>query len=205
MNKVQKWFLAVSCFFPLYIIFLLKNVLALVPFVCCKCFQWTFWYNLITSIFWILLSVCSIIGIAAFKKLFLHAYQKSNEKVTVLSAENVTKDYYFTYFTLFVLTFFSVNPTYWLDTVIFIFLMMLIWVVYLRNNMFFINPILNIIGYKSFKIKYAKTIPNANEKQFEAYVFTRLNSLKVSEEYFLSFSKYDFTICYDDNHKFKKF
>ena len=77
--------------------------------------------------------------------------------------------------------------------------MILIWIVYLRNDMFFINPILNIMGYKSVKIKYVKTMPNATENHFEAYVFTREKSLKVSEDkkYFLSFSQYDFTVCYD--------
>lgn len=83
--------------------------------------------------------------------------------------------------------------------------MALIIIVYLQNDMYFINPILNLIGYKSFKISYSKL--NDSEKIYNVRIFSTANLCKAKvEKYYLSYSPHDFTICYDEEElkKFKK-
>lgn len=197
MNKIQKLMLAISCFLPLYLILIFKNILALIKFGNQKDFSGCFIYNSVEAAIWFLLCVFGIIGIFCFSKLFLKSYNKAKEAIEIVSADNVTSEYYFTYFSLFVLTFFTVNPTSWIDFTILVVLMTLILVVYLRNEMYFINPILNLIGYKSFNIKYKNY--NDTEITFEVKVFSKLNLGKTNgEDYFISYCAHDFTVCYDN-------
>ena len=99
-----------------------------------------------------------IVGIVRFHRKFLKAKKLSKEVVVLVKAENITADYYFTYFSLFVISFFSVDPTVPKDVLIFSFLMVLIIWVYIVNEMYFVNPVLNILRYKSFSIVYHKNL-----------------------------------------------
>ena len=56
------------------------------------------------------------------------------------------------------ISFFSVDPTVPKDVLIFSFLMVLIIWVYIVNEMYFVNPVLNILRYKSFSIVYHKNL-----------------------------------------------
>lgn len=203
MNKIQKLMLAISCFLPLYLILMLKNILALIKFGKQKDFSSCFIYNSVVTGIWLLLFVVGIIGIFCFSKQFLKSYNKPKETIEIVSSENVTGEYYFTYFSLFVLTFFTVDPTSWIDFSVLVVLILLILVVYLRNEMYFINPILNLIGYRSFNIRYKKY--NDSEKTVDLKVFSKLNLCKTNDEtYYISYSTHDFTICYD-NIELQKF
>ncbi len=208
MNKILKFCLSISCFLPLYVILAFKNVLGIFTLTqeekfSCQSFQ--FIYNCCLTGVWVILFIIGIIGLVWFSKQFLKSLNRSKEEINIVSAENTTSEYYFTYFSLFVLTFFTVDPTCWVDFVITIGLMALIIIVYLQNDMYFINPILNLIGYKSFKISYSKL--NDSEKIYNVRIFSTANLCKAKvEKYYLSYSPHDFTICYDEEElkKFKK-
>ena len=135
--------------------------------------------------------------------LIIRGYQKlSKETVIVTKAENITSEYYFTYFSLFVISFFSVDPTQLKDVLIFAFIMLLIIWVYIANDMYFVNPVLNILRYKSFSITYHKYSPenkvdDVEANSFEIKVFTKepINR-KTAEKFFVTFSPHDFSVCY---------
>ena len=55
---------------------------------------------------WLLLLVISVVGIIQFQASFLKAKRLSKETVILKKAENITADYYFTYFSLFVISIF---------------------------------------------------------------------------------------------------
>ena len=143
-----------------------------------------------------------IVGIVRFHRKFLKAKKLSKEVVVLVKAENITADYYFTYFSLFVISFFSVDPTVPKDVLIFSFLMVLIIWVYIVNEMYFVNPVLNILRYKSFSIVYHKNLKleEDDEKEIEELeikVFSRvpLNRM-MGEKLFVTFSQHDFSVCY---------
>lgn len=198
MNKFQKISIAVSCFSPLYVILAFKNTLQVFDLLSVENFNWkscNYIYNISLVGIWLICLLVGTLGILAFKKTFLSAYEKPSEKVTIECAENVTSDYYFTYFSLFILTFFTIDPTIWSDIVILALLMIFIIWVYVSNEMWFINPVLNVIGYKSFKLIYSK--PSVPNKQFEIRVFAKDNlSKEIYEDTYISYSQHDFSICY---------
>jgi hypothetical protein len=211
MSKLAKLSLALSCFLPLFFIFGIENLCA----ACCE-FSASENKNLVQSLLyqsegfffnaglfsvWLLLFVIGIGGIIRFRKAFLKAQQLSKDTVILTKAVNITADYYFTYFSLFVISFFGVDPTQYKDVLIFIFLMVLIIWVYIANEMFFVNPVLNIMGYKSFSILYQKSASNTVEgmapKAFEINVFSKEHlNRRTGEKLFLTFSPHDFSVCY---------
>ena len=198
MNKFQKISLAVSCFSPLYIILAFKNILKIYDLHGMENFNWKsfdYIYNVSLIVLWIICLLVGVLGILAFKNNFLSAHEKPAEKVKVEYAENVTSDYYFTYFSLFILTFFTIDPTIWSDIATLALLMIFIIWVYVCNEMWFINPVLNVIGYKSFKLIYSK--PANPNKEFEIRVFATDNlSKEIYEDLYITYSLHDFSICY---------
>lgn len=70
--------------------------------------------------------------------------------------------------------------------------------------MFFINPVLNIIGYKSFSISYRKFLEgeqqnSENAELYEIRVFSKAHlNQNIRTKAFISFSPHDFSVCYPD-------
>ena len=124
-----------------------------------------------------------------------------------MKAENITADYYFTYFSLFVISFFGVDPTKCKDILVFSFLMVLIIWVYVANDMFFVNPVLNICGYKSFQITYTNSnttsmATDSEQQLFEIRVFSREHlNRKIGEKVYVTYSPHDFSVCYPISKK----
>ena len=211
MSKFAKFALALSCFCPLFLIYGVENGCAakcafssIEGQTICKILENqsdTFWFNAVLSGIWIVLFGIGIGGLFYFRKSFLKATKPARTTVKIVKAENITADYYFTYFSLFVLSFFGVDPTQCKDVFVFSFLMVLIIWVYVANDMFFVNPMLNIWGFKSFHITYSKnsTTTDADKEPqlFEIRVFSKeyLNR-KIGETMFVTYSPHDFSVCY---------
>ena len=204
MKSILKLFLALSCFSPLYIVFGYENLMATIETFKCienqklidllRLQNDTFRFNATLTVLWLLLLVLSLVGVVCF----IRTGEKSQKtSIKLVKAENITADYFFTYFSLFVLSFFGVDPTKEEDIWIFIFLAVLIVWVYLVNDMYFINPVLNCFGYRSFVITYKHNTSKENDICIEGRVFSRerLNEC-ADEEFWMVFSKLDFTFCY---------
>ena len=217
MSKFTKFALALSCFLPLFFIFGIENLSATISafssiddmviwkeLLSQNC---AFYFNAVLFVIWLIVFVIGTCGIICFRKTFLKCKKLSKETVIITKAENITSEYYFTYFSLFVISFFGVDPTQLKDVLIFAFIMFLIIWVYIANDMYFVNPVLNILGYKSFAIIYHKYSPENNAKEtelktFEIKVFTKepLNR-KTTEKFFVTFSPHDFSVCYAIQNK----
>lgn len=212
MSEFDRLALAISCFLPLFIIFGLENLCeAKSMFSPIENITWRlsllnqskgFYFNVSQFSIWLILLMVGIVGIVRFHRKFLKAKKLSKEVVVLVKAENITADYYFTYFSLFVISFFSVDPTVPKDVLIFSFLMVLIIWVYIVNEMYFVNPVLNILRYKSFSIVYHKNLKLEEDdekeiEEFEIKVFSRvpLNRM-MGEKLFVTFSQHDFSVCY---------
>ncbi len=166
MSKPVKFSLALSCFLPLFLIFGAENLCAVICafsavgnknlFPLLKGQSNIFWFN--TSM---LAGMAATVGDQcrsnySISGSFFKGKKTIERNCNFEKAENITADYYFTYFSLFVISFFGVDPTNLKDILIFGFLLILIIWVYIANEMYFVNPVLNILGYKSFSILYEK-------------------------------------------------
>ena len=219
MSKFAKFPLALSCFCPLFLIFGAENGCAAAcafsraeGHPLCKILEihsGNFWFNTVLCGVWFAFFVVGIGGLIHFHKSFLKAKKLSRTTVKIVKAENITADYYFTYFSLFVISFFGVDPTKYKDVLVFSFLMVLIIWVYVANDMFFVNPMLNIFGYKSFQIAYVKsnatTDADKEPEPVEIKVFSReLLNRKIGETRFVTYSPHDFSVCYPISQKKSK-
>ena len=211
MSKFAKFALALSCFCPLFLIFGAENGCAAAcafsraeGHTLCKILEiqsGNFWFNTVLCGVWFAFFVVGIGGLIHFHKSFLKAKKLSRTTVKIVKAENITADYYFTYFSLFVISFFGVDPTKLKDILIFAVIMVLIIWVYVANEMYFVNPVLNIVGYKSFAIVYyknssSKGLEEKEQQKYEIKVFSKkpLNRM-IGKKFFVTFSPHDFSVC----------
>lgn len=214
MKFPQKLCLAFSCFLPLYLVFGAKNLMATKEAcravgdgVCYERQRAIFDFNAGLTLVWLVLVILSVIGIICFMRVLTGKSVQDAEHIKVVKAENITADYYFSYFSLFVLSFYGVDPTDVADIVIFAFMKLLIIWVYIVNDMFFINPVLNMLGYRSFSITYKilamqeyvdeqREVNDPEDVCLECRVLSRerLNLCR-NEERVLLVSRFDFSAC----------
>ena len=190
--------IALSCFVPLYLTFIISLLFKLMtegfgPSIFERRFNW---------LELIVFGVLCFLGLLGFRIFLSHLNHKgqvsASESVIIKDAENITADYYFTYFSLFVLTFATVSievPAQFCNTII---LHILLILVYVKNQMFFINPLINIWGYKSFKITFAKK--NNPDVLMTIKVFTKENLEQRQDKAFrVAYSDSNFSVCYKEN------
>ena len=104
-------------------------------------------------------------------------------EITINSSKNVTPDYYFTNYSLLVLTSISLPCLDSIFTlIIYLILFASIGLVYIKNNCFAINPLLSFLGYKAFQCEYSYTIFNS-EKKFKAIFLAKGSDIQNGQKY----------------------
>lgn len=76
--------------------------------------------------------------------------------IIILSKKNITDRHFLGYFSLFVLFALQLNLSLVSSYVLYLLIMFLIGIVYIKNGLFFINPLLNILGYNFYDIVYCE-------------------------------------------------
>ena len=136
----------------------------------------------------IILSFCILLGIVGL--FFILRKSSMPSKICkVISKENKTGNYYFGYFSLFVLLFMSFDFGNLMNLIIFFVLTAFLAVVYCRNDLFYINPTILLFGKRIYELRI-----NDGIKTFNATVITKENII-VNNEYEFFFSPYEFTTC----------
>jgi len=175
--------LFLSAFSPMFLLFAGKSLFEI--FIYDTSLKTTLNYCIIVAL--ILIAIISIV----FAFIFLKKPLKNNyDKVLLLEVKNHTPQYFLSYFALFVLLAFSfdIKDSYYL--IILLCLIIIIGIVYISNELFFLNPLFNLIGYKIYYIEYKKE--KSNIKQF-TYLITRTSLLKQkNSEIIVDNSEYDF-------------
>ena len=143
MSKILKFLLYLSAFIPLYVLLLLKIVIQII--------NNNLSVNVLNTILISLLCTLTGLGILG---IFLAFNQGEQTQIYVVSATNLTEKHFLGYFSLFVLFALSYEIELICMAVIFVIILLFIGLVYLRNNLFYINPLLNIIGFSFYSIDY---------------------------------------------------
>ena len=134
-----------------------------------------------TNIFVIVLLVLlTIVGIAGLM-IIVHCNSGEEKKVIILSKKNLTDQHFLNYFSLVVLLAVSFDLTKLSLVLVFLTIMIFVGIVYIKNNIFYINPLLNILGYSFYDITYDEE----DGKKKELRIFFK-GSLKVKGKYTLS-------------------
>lgn len=75
-------------------------------------------------------------------------------EIKVIQKKSITQQHFLGYFSLFVLFALTFELEKISMFVIFLLIIILIGIVYIKNDLFYINPFLNILGYNFYDVKY---------------------------------------------------
>lgn len=179
MDKLKDLLLFFSAFLPMYVLILLKLV---VDIVCGnKTMNVLNTINILTFVFLIFAGIIGIIW-------NVYKCNIKSKEIIVLSLKNTTDQHFLGYFSLFVLFALQFDLTYISGYCTCVLIIILIGIVYIKNSLFYINPLLNILGYSFYDIRL-KEINSENE--INTRIFCR-KKLKINEKYLIKIKNENF-------------
>ena len=186
MDKLKNIFLYLSAFVPMYVLILIKLIVELI------CHNISF--NALYIIYFfslILLIILGLIGLALNT-----IYSKGIcKEIIILNKTNITDKHFLGYFSLFVLFALQLNLTLVSSCILFLMILFFIGMVYIKNALYYINPLLNILGYNFYDITYSEIGTN---ERVEAKFFYK-GELKENKTYKVIFKNQHFSFI-DKKH-----
>ena len=142
-EKFLKIILYISAFIPMYILLFVKFILEII--------NKNLTLNTLNSIMIISLLLLTIVSCLS---VFL-VLKKSNlkqQKLKILTLNNTTDQHFLSYFSLFVLFALTFELEKISMAIIFVLIIVMIGFVYIKNNLNYINPFFNILGYSFYDV-----------------------------------------------------
>lgn len=141
---MSKIILFVSAFVPMYILFEVNLIVEIL--------NDNLHFNITNTCVLVALLLLTILGIVGCLKIINKGGE--NERVTIVSKKNITDQHFLNYFSLFVLLALTFDLSKICFICVFVIILVFIGIVYIKNNIFYINPLLNIMGYSFYDIEY---------------------------------------------------
>ena len=142
---MSKIILFISAFVPMYILFLINLIVELINNNLTM--NVTNTCVMLALIFLFLLGTIGLLCIIKFNN-------KKYKTIKVLSKKNITDQHFLNYFSLFVLLALTFDLSKICFVCVFVVIIIFIGIVYIKNNIFYVNPLLNILGYSFYDITY---------------------------------------------------
>lgn len=144
METFKNILLYLSAFLPMYLLILLRQVIDLI--------NHNLSFNILNGLSLALLVVLMILGGLG---LFFNIKKNisPSKEVLILSSKNITDQHFLGYFSLFVLFALQLNIAFLSDFFLFIVITIFIGIVYIKNSLYYINPLLNLLGYSFYDIE----------------------------------------------------
>lgn len=137
--------LYLSAFVPMYVLILVKqSIEMLIGNIK------TNWLNIVVLVFLVVVILLGLIGLYVE----IHSDNKNCKVVKLISKQNTTDQHFLGYFSLFVLFSITFDLSKVSMLVVFVLILFMIGVVYVKNKLFYINPFLNILGFDFYEVKY---------------------------------------------------
>lgn len=179
---MTKIILFVSAFVPMYILFLTNLIMELV--------NQNLTFNITNTCVLIGLFILTLIGTLGLL-VIVKKKGKFDKEIKIVTKKNLTDQHFLNYFSLFVLLALTFDLSKIAFICVFIVILIFIGIVYIKNNIFYVNPLLNIMGYSFYDITF-KTGDKIEElrifykgelsidKKYKVYVASRnLNFIEV--------------------------
>ena len=180
MKKFKDIFLYLSAFVPMYILILTKLIVELI----CN----NILFNALYIIYFCTLIILILLGVLGLALNTIYSKGISKE-IIILNKNNITDKHFLGYFSLFVLFALQLNLTLVSSYILFLLILFFIGMVYVKNSLFYINPLLNILGYNFYDIIYSEI--GANEK-IQAKFFYK-GELRENQNYKVIFKNQHFS------------
>ncbi|MBE5736354.1 MAG: hypothetical protein E7356_03240 [Clostridiales bacterium] len=180
-----KIILYISAFVPMYLLFILNLVIELI--------NKNLTLNITNTVVLVSLTILTLIG---FVGLMWVVKSKSDTrgKITIISKKNLTDQHFLNYFSLFVLLALAFDLSKICFVGVFVAILIFIGVVYIKNNIYYVNPLLNILGYSFYDIVYL----DESGKEGELRIFYKGELETNGKVYLLSLKKKNLNFLEDD-------
>lgn len=137
--------LYLSAFVPLYCLILIKLVIDII--------NNNLTFNVLNTLIFILMLLLIFVGI--FGLIWnMKFYNGKVREIEIIKKQSITAEHFLGYFSLFVLFALTFELEKISMFVIFVIILILIGIVYIKNDLFYINPFLNILGYNFYDITF---------------------------------------------------
>lgn len=145
MDFFFKCALFLCAFIPLYILIIIKTLVEII--------FGNLHFNFLNTTMVILLSMLTILGLVGF---YISTYKKKalTQNINISSCKNITDQHFLNYFSLFVLFAITFDLSKVSYNIVFIIILCFIAIVYIKNELYHINPFLNIIGFSFYEITF---------------------------------------------------
>ena len=180
---IKKILLYLSAFVPLYFLVIIKVIIDII--------NNNLSFNVLNTFTIILLSTLIVMGIIGATNSIKHNKTKIT-KIKIINKKSITEQYFLGYFSLFVLFALSFELERVSMFIVFVIVILLIGIVYVKNDLFYINPFLNILGYNFYEITFINLEDNKGEESAKFFYKGKLNLDKTS--YYAKLSHQNFSM-----------
>lgn len=142
---MQNILLYLSAFIPMYFLIFIKMGIDIII--------GNIKVNILNIVVLFLLIAVISLGLIGLKMEIFNRKQKT-EIIIISSKTNTTDQHFLGYFSLFVLFAITFDLSKVSMLLVFILILIMIGVVYVKNKLFYINPFLNILGFNFYDITY---------------------------------------------------
>ena len=146
MNNFYKLALFLCAFIPLYFLIIIKTLVDII--------FGNMRFNILNSTMLALMLILISLGLTGF---FICLNKKHDySKIKIISATNITDQHFLNYFSLFVLFAITFDLSKVSYSLVFLIVLIFIGRVYIKNELFYINPFFNIMGFEFYEITFEK-------------------------------------------------
>lgn len=137
--------LFLSAFIPMYFLIIVKLIIEII--------NTNLTFNFLNTT--VLIVMLSVIGLGLLGlRLEIYNKKQKSDRIIIIKYENITDQHFLGYFSLFVLFAITFDLSKYSMFVVFVLIISMIGVVYVKNKLFYINPFLNILGYNFYNVTY---------------------------------------------------
>lgn len=137
-----------------------------------------------------------MIGIASALFLLMKSNRKvATKKIKIDVVKNRTAEYYLAYYSLFILSLIGFSLTEVRDIIVLILLLVVLGIVYIKNELYFINPTINIFRSFIYEVEYS------SEKEKIGKLLISKDKLKTNQIVDIEVSEFEFTFVRRKNEK----
>lgn len=172
MKFIKDLLLYISAFVPMYGLIFVKLIVEIL--------NHNLTFNVLNSINFVTLLLLIILGIAGLLWNIKFSNEKST-KIEIVSKQNITDKHFLGYFSLFVFFAIPLDLSLVSAYCVYVLVLIMIGIVYINNSLYYINPLLNLLGFNFYDIQYKI---EGEDKILSAKMFFKGNSIVEDKTYY---------------------
>ena len=161
-KMIKNILLFLSAFVPMYFLIFVKLVVEII--------NDNLHFNVLNTLNFVTLLLLIGLGIVGLVWNIKYSSKKSI-KIEVVSRKNITDQHFLGYFSLFVFFAIPLDLSYVSAYCVYVLVLVMIGIVYISNSLYYINPLLNLLGYKFFDVEF-KFFGQSETKQVKMFTKT---------------------------------